>query len=117
MYVPAIYVGNTLMIASATIPAPGLIVGPVHAWVLVLTLLTLCCAILWAVTRPARSEQATAARRRARRRAANRRPSIPLTPGGRRERPPISVVSGASTGSSAPFNTAASISGIGGITV
>ena len=41
MYVPAIYVGNTIMIASATIPAPGLLLGPVHAWALVLTLLAL----------------------------------------------------------------------------
>ena len=71
MNVPAIYMGN--MIASATIPAPALLVGPVHAWMLVLTLLTLCCGILWAVTRPVGAEEATTARPRSRRRTANRR--------------------------------------------
>jgi len=115
MHVPAIYMGN--MIASATIPSPGLIVGPVHAWVLVLTLLALCCGILWAVTRPVRADAATTARGRSRGRAANRRRGTLLTPGGRQERRPMSVVSGASTGSSSPFNTAAPISGMDGITV
>ena len=102
MNVPAIYMGN--MIASATIPAPALLVGPVHAWMLVLTLLTLCCGILWAITRPVRAQQATAAHRRSRGRGTL------LNPGGRPERRPMSVVSGASTGSSPPFNAAASIS-------
>ena len=116
MYVPAIYVGNTIMIASATVPSPGLIVGPAHAWVLVLTLLALCCGILWAVTRPVRAGAATTARRRSGRRAANRRRGSLLAPGRRQQRRPMSVVSGANTGSSSPFNAAASISGMDGIT-
>jgi hypothetical protein len=109
MNVPAVYVGN--VIANATLPATGLLLGPVHAWVLVLTLLTLCCGILWAVTRPANTEEAAARHRR----AASRRRGTPLTPGGQGQRRPMSVVSQASTGSSAPFNTAASMSGIGRI--
>jgi hypothetical protein len=88
MYVPAINLGNTMMIASATIPAPALIVGPARAWVLVLTLLTLCCGILWAVTRPARPEKAASVRRQ----AANRRRDMLLAPGGRQERRPLSAM-------------------------
>jgi membrane protein implicated in regulation of membrane protease activity len=110
MNVPAIFMGD--MIASAAIPAPALLVGPVHAWVLVLTLLALCCGILWAITRPVRAQQATPARRRSRGRAADGRRGTLLNAGGRQERRPMSVVSGASTGSSPPFNAA----GIGGIT-
>ena len=113
MNVPAMYMGN--MIASATVPAPALLVGPVHAWVLVLSLLALCCGILWAVTRPVGAEPATAARRRPRDRTANRGRGTLLNPGRWRERRPMSVVSGANTGSSSPLN-AASISGTGGIT-
>jgi hypothetical protein len=114
MNVPAIYMGN--MIASATIPAPALLVGPVHAWVLVLTLLALCCGILWAVTRPVRAQTAIAAQGRPPRGSTDRRGTL-LTPGGRRGRRPMSVVSGASTGSSSPFNAAASVPGWGGKTV
>jgi hypothetical protein len=88
MYVPAINLGNTMMIASAAIPAPALIVGPARAWALVLTLLTLCCGILWAVTRPPRAEEASSARRR----AADRRRGTLLTPGGRQERRPLSAM-------------------------
>jgi hypothetical protein len=113
MNVPAIYMGN--MIASATIPAPALLVGPVHAWVLVSTLLALCCGILWAITRPVRTPQATSARSRSHGRAADQQRTL-LNAGGRRGRRPMSVVSGASTGSSPPFNAAASIVGTGGMT-
>jgi hypothetical protein len=114
MNVPAIYMGN--MIASATIPAPAILVEPVHAWVLVLTLLTLCCGILWAVTRPVRAQHATPARRRLRSGGADRRRGTLLNAGGRRGRRPMSVASGASTGSAPPFNAAASIAGSGGMT-
>lgn len=60
MNVPAICVGN--VIASAAIPATGLLLGPVHAWVLLLTLLALCCGVLWVLTRPVSTEEATVRR-------------------------------------------------------
>lgn len=71
MIVPAIYVGNG--IASATVPSTQLLIGPVQAWVLVLTLLAVCCGILWAVTRPVGTEEANAWHRRSLWTAANER--------------------------------------------
>jgi len=38
-------------LASGTVPG-GLIVEPTHAWVLLVTLLAVCCGVLWFLTRP-----------------------------------------------------------------
>jgi hypothetical protein len=114
MIVPAIYVGNG--IASATVPSTQLLIGPVQAWVLVLTLLAVCCGILWAVTRPVGTEEATAWHRRSRRTAANERPERVLASRGQQVRRPMPLVSQSSTDSLPSFNAAASTSGIGGIT-
>jgi hypothetical protein len=38
-------------LTSATIPT-GLIIQPAEAWALLLVLLTLCCGVLWFLTRP-----------------------------------------------------------------
>jgi len=107
MIVPPIYVGNG--IASAIVPATQLLLGPVQAWVLVLILLALCCGILWVVTRPASTTEATAGGSPSHG-AVNRRRGTPLTPRGQHARRPVSVVLRASPGSSP------STSGIGGAT-
>jgi hypothetical protein len=115
MIVPAIYVGNG--IASATVPSTQLLIGPVQAWVLVLTLLAVCCGILWAVTRPVGIEEATAWHRRSRRTAASERPETALASRGQQVRRAMSLMSRSSTDSSPSYNAAASMSDIGGIAV
>jgi hypothetical protein len=113
MIVPAIYVGNG--IASATVPSTQLLIGPVQAWVLILTLLALCCGILWAVTRPVGTEEATAWHRRSRRTVANEPLGTALASRGQQVRRPMPLVSQSSTDSLPSFNAAASMSDTGGI--
>lgn len=113
MIVPATYVGNG--IASATLPATQLLIGPVQAWVLVLTLLALCCGILWAVTGPVGTEEATAWRRRSRWTVANERLGTAVGSRGQQVRRPMPLVSRSSTDSSPSYNAAASMSDTGGI--
>jgi membrane protein implicated in regulation of membrane protease activity len=113
MIVPAIYVGNG--IASATVFPTQLLVGPVQAWVLVLTLLALCCGILWLITRPVSTEGTTSPRYRSRGGAATGRRGTLLTPRVQQAGRSMSVVSRASTGSSPSFSTAAAMSRTSGI--
>ena len=115
MIVPATYVGSG--IASATVPSTQLLIGPVQAWVLVLTLLAVCCGILWAVTRPVGTEEVTAWPRRSRRMAANERLGTVVASGGQQVRRPMPLMSQSSTDSSPSYNAAASMSDTGGIAV
>jgi hypothetical protein len=113
MNVPTVYVGNA--IASATIPAKQLLIGPVQAWVLVLALLAVCCGILWVVTRPMGTEEATAWRRRSRLTAANEGLGTALASRRQQVRRPMSLVSQSSTDSSPSYNAAGSMSDTGGV--
>jgi hypothetical protein len=113
MIVPVTYVGDG--IASTTVPDTQLLIGPVHAWVLVLTLLAVCCGILWAVTRPVGTEEATAWGRRSRWTVADERFGAALGSRGQQVRRPMSLVSQSSTDSSPSYNAAGSMSDTGGI--
>jgi len=106
MNVPAFLAGNAI---SAAGPATELIVGPVEAWVLLLTLLALCCGMLWVVTRPAGATEATAGGSPSHG-TVNRRRGTLLAPGSQRVRRPVSIVSQVSPASSP------STSGVGGAT-
>jgi hypothetical protein len=115
MIVPAIYAWSEIV--SATVPSTQLLIGPVQAWVLVLTLLAVCCGILWAVTRPVSSEEATAWRRRSGWTVADERLGAGLGSRGQQVRRPMPLVSQSSTDSSPSYNAAASMSDTGGIAV
>lgn len=39
--------------ATGVVPAPQLLIGYDQAWVLILSLLVLCCALFWLLTKPA----------------------------------------------------------------
>jgi hypothetical protein len=115
MIVPAIYVGSGM--ASATVPSTQLLIGPVQAWVLVLTLLAVCCGILWAVTRPVGTEEVAAWPRHARQTAAVERAGTALASRVHRVRRAMSLVSRSSTDSSPSYNAAPSMSDTGGVAV
>jgi hypothetical protein len=83
------------MIGNATylLGVPGdmgipsaLIVQPLHAWILLLSLLAVACTVLWFLTRPLRDPWAVDPRPRRRRNSA-RRWRLPLLPRHPRQRP------------------------------
>jgi len=40
-------------VATGVIPGPQSLIGPLEAWAVILTLLVLCCGLLWLLTKPA----------------------------------------------------------------
>jgi hypothetical protein len=70
-------------LASATIPSE-LILQPAQAWLLLFTVLVLCCAVLWLLTRPLHSGAAPTEHPQPPRRGRVSRRQQPLTASGRR---------------------------------